>query len=177
MKCPMCGLSVKATTIPDYHYKGSGLPHVHLDHSVYRYACAKGHSFVEITGMERLHDVIAYQLLKKRTLLTPEEFKFLRKWVGLTAEKLSALLGFKSRITISRYENGRKVINGASDHAMRLLVLRVKEQFINERMNMEIEIHEWLSGITGKSKPAQITINCDTLKNLPFGQSKHLVNG
>lgn len=177
MNCPKCGLSAKASTISDYHYKGCGLPSVHLDHSVFQYVCANEHAFIEIPMMERLHDAIAYQLLQKRSLLTPAEFKFLRKWIGLTAEKLGSLLGFKSRATVSRYENKKTAINAASDHAMRLLVLRLKEQCINERMNIEIEIQEWLSGINKMSKPARITINQDTLKNLPFSSSKHLVSG
>lgn len=152
-----------------YHYKESGLPYVYLKDVVRLHQCAKGHKFVEIPMMDRLQDAIGYELLKKKALLTGQEFRFLRKWLSLTADKLASALGYKSRQSVSRWENGKELLTAATDHAMRLFVLRLKEETINSRMFEDIQIREYFEQIASKpGKPSRITIDRQTLKNLPF---------
>ncbi len=172
MRCPKCSNILVSSVVRLYQYRESGLDNVYLGDWVTRHKCQCGESFVEIESMDRLHDAIAYDLLQKTTLLAPKEFRFLRKWVGLTSEKLAFTLGFKKRQTVSRYENGKEPITPATDHAMRLLVLRIKEQAINQRMLQNIQFEEHLEKIVGRSKKqARITIDKERLKNLPFPAS------
>lgn len=173
MNCPKCGKRMSRFLIPRYNYKESGIDYVFLEDSVISYKCDCGQKFVEIPGIERLHDAIAYDLLKKKSLLNGQEFRFLRKWVRFTSEELRQALGKVSRITVSRWENGKTPITAATDHLMRLLVIRVKEQAIHKRMFETIKIQEFLEGIKDKTlKSSSITINKDKIRNLPFPASE-----
>lgn len=155
-------------TLKEYHYRESGLSNVYLQ-NIATYQCECGEKLVQIPAIDRLHDAIAYQLLKKPSLLTGPEFRFLRKWVGLTANQLAALLGVKTRISVSRWENGKAALTASTDHAMRLLVMRLKEDALQQRMFTEIEIHEHFERMTAKAgKPTRITISQAMLDRLPF---------
>lgn len=169
MICPYCGKKTQSSITKRYHYKESGLDNVYLKNSAMLHKCVCGKKFIEIPQIERLHDAIAYRLLNKKTIWLGQEFRFLRKWVGLTAEELGRLLGHVKRGTISRWENDRIPITPATHHQMLLLVLRLKEEAINERMYLEIATKEILEKIAEKAKaPASITITPDTIKTLPF---------
>ncbi|OGW64908.1 MAG: hypothetical protein A3H49_02690 [Nitrospirae bacterium RIFCSPLOWO2_02_FULL_62_14] len=171
--CPSCGKELKKSVAKLYHFRESGLPNVFLQ-NITLYQCACGDKLVQIPALERLLDAIACNLLKKRTLLTGLEFRFLRKWIGLRANDLAALLGVKSRISISRWENGRAPLTAAMDHAMRLLVMRVKEEAVKQRMFTEIEIQEQFERISAKpGKPERMVITQKTLDNLPFPPQHH----
>ena len=170
MNCLQCEKTMSISVAPIYHYKESGLTNVYLKDSATVYRCGCGNQFIEIPTIERLNDAIAYAILTKRSLVVPAEFRFLRKWIGLTAEKLATSLGVKSRHSISYWENGKRSITATIDHAMRLLVLRLKEQKIKRRMNIEIE--DYLRQTAKKpSKSERITIDSGTIRNLPFPPS------
>lgn len=156
------------TSVTNYHYRESGLPNVYLQNiASYQRKC--GEKLVQIPAIDRLHDAIAFNLLKKLSLLTGAEFRFLRKWVGLTANQLAALLGVKTRISVSRWENGKAPLTASTDHAMRLLIMRLKEEALQQRMFTEIEIREHFERMPGKpGKPARITISKEMLDRLPF---------
>lgn len=155
-------------TLKKYHYRESGLSNVYLE-NIASYQCECGERLVQIPAIDRLHDAIAYYLLKKPSLLTGEEFRFLRKWVGLTANQLLPLLGVKTRISIPRWENGKAPITAPTDHAMRLLVMRLKEESLHQRMFTEIEIQEHFEQMGAKAgKPLRITISKAMLDRLPF---------
>ena len=131
--------------------------------------CECGRKLVQIPMIERLQDAIAYELLRKKSLLIGADFRFLRKWVGLTSVKLASALGFKSRVSLSRWENGKEPITAATDHAMRLLVMRIKEQAIDRRMFESVQIEEYFEKIVKrKTVQPRITIDKDKIENLPF---------
>ena len=168
MMCPQCGHKMRRSSVSRYHYRESGLDNVYLrDVGVHKCEC--GEKLIQIHAIQRLHEAIAYHLLKKHALLTGPEFRFLRQWIGLTAKRLASALGIKTRVSISRWENGKAPITPATDHAMRLLVMRLKEETVNQRMFSEIGIQERFERISTKpSRPSKITISLSTLKNLPF---------
>ncbi len=173
MVCPTCGKKAECSVIKRYHYKESGLDNVYLKDGARLHACVCGQKFMEIPQIERLHDAIAYRLLNKKTIWRGQEFRFLRKWVGLTAEELGRLLGSVKRGTISRWENDKIPITPATHHQMLLLVVRLREEAINERMYLEIAIKEILEKIAEKAKTSvSITITLDTIKSLPFPAPK-----
>jgi putative zinc finger/helix-turn-helix YgiT family protein len=168
MTCPRCGKALKRTIVKSHQYRESGLGNVYLQ-NIPAYQCECGERLMQIPAMDRLHDAIAYHLLKKPSLLTGEEFRFLRKWVELTANQLAALLGVKTRISVSRWENGKAPITVATDHAVRLLVMRLKEDALQQRMFAEIETQEHFERIAGKpGKPVRITISKEMLDRVPF---------
>ncbi len=172
MNCLQCGKRMNGSIVGLYHYKESGLSNVYLKDSVTVFKCACGEKLVEIPKIERLQDAIAYKLLTKKALIIGAEFRFLRKWIGLTAEKLASALGQKTRISVSRWENGKAPITAATDHAMRLLVMRIKEQTIDQRMLNEIDIQDYFENIRSKQKTQQrITIDENTIRSLPFPAS------
>jgi len=129
--------------------------------------------------MERLQDAIAYVLLKKKSLWNGREFRFLRKWSGLTPEELRMALGGISRVHLSRLENGKAPITMAIHHQMFLLILRMKEETINRRMLEDIAIREFFEKMNDtvkrnqrihhkKGKSLTITITPQIIKDLPF---------
>jgi transcriptional regulator with XRE-family HTH domain len=68
-----------------------------------------------------LHYVIAFSLLRKETILSGEEARFLRKWVGYSATELAETTGYSKSI-ISRWENEKKDIAKESDRLLRLVI-------------------------------------------------------
>lgn len=168
MICPNCGKKSVRSEVDRYKYVESGLNNVWL-RGVNVYQCPCGEKFVQIPGIEALHDAIAYHLLKKPSVLTGQEFRFLRKWLGLTGEELARSLG-TSRVSISRWENETVKITSATDHLIRLLALRIKEETWKQQMNLEITIQELLETIATKpAKNFSIMITKEMLKRPPFG--------
>jgi DNA-binding XRE family transcriptional regulator len=148
-----------------YHYKESGLDHVCLQ-GVTVFTCGRGHTLVHIPHIEMLHDAIAYNILRKPPLLTSNEFRFLRKWIGLTMNELAHALGV-SRNTIHRCEN-KGEITRPYDHLLRMLVAKKKEAPCQRQMYLEIAMHELFEKMAKKHlKPATITIDVGKLPQHP----------
>lgn len=167
----------RITLVKSYHYRESGLPNIYLQ-NIASYRCDCGEKLVQIPAIDRLHDAIAFNVLKKPSLLTGAEFRFLRKWVGLTANQLAALLGVKTRISVSRWENGKAPLTASTDHAMRLLVMRLKEEALHQRMFTEIEIQEHFERMAAKpGKPVRMTISKEMLDRLPSRLNRWLMPG
>jgi putative zinc finger/helix-turn-helix YgiT family protein len=158
MTCPQCGATLpRPEVVRSYHYRESGLDTVYLK-DITTYRCACGERLVQIPAVEHVHDSIAAELLAKPSLLTGPEFRFLRKWVGLTAPELSSALGVKTRITISRWENNKAPLTAAADHAMRLLVMRMKEDALNRRLFEHVTVAEQFRRIAPTAQRFRITI-------------------
>lgn len=119
MKCMSCGGKMKVRTAP-YVFDKDGISATLL--GVEHRRCAScGEEEVAIPAIDRLVLVIARQLIRKPSTLTPAEFRFLRKSVGWSAVDTSRWLG-TTKETISRWENGQRPIPLVADHALRALV-------------------------------------------------------
>ncbi|MEO6665686.1 MAG: type II TA system antitoxin MqsA family protein [Nitrospiria bacterium] len=174
MTCPKCGATLpRPKVVRLYHYRESGLDTVYLE-DVTAYRCPCGERLVQIPAVERVHDAIAAELLAKPSLLTGPEFRFLRKWAGLTAPELASALGVKTRITISRWENDKAPLTAAADHAMRLLVMRMKEDALNRRLFEHMAVAEQFRRIAPTARRFRITITPEhlngTAAGLPMGR-------
>src|SRR5688572_6251122 len=99
MICNNCDNQMAGELVPRFPYKQCGLPNVSLVNLVTKYECTCGKKYFDFPPIEMTYLVIAYQLLKKKKLLTKEEFRFLRKWVSITDDELIKHLGVKSRVT------------------------------------------------------------------------------
>lgn len=104
----------------DYKYVESGLDNVILkDISVYE--CPDcGDVVPEIPCVERIHELIAKNIINKEGRLTGQEIRFLRKQLGITAVEMANKLSV-SKTTLSRWENDKEEVGASNDKLIRLL--------------------------------------------------------
>ena len=119
-RCPDCGTPLRVRRNRRYRYRESGLDQVVLT-GIRTYWCPKcRQESPEIPNILGLHREIAIMLVSKPSPLTPAEFRFLRKEMGLKAKDLAPLLG-TTDVNLSRWETGNTPINPAADRLLRLL--------------------------------------------------------
>lgn len=123
MKCLNCN-SEMIYSEGEHHYTECGLDNVYLE-GVGVCNCSCGEQFVSIPAMPELHSLIGEFILKKKSLLNGKEVRFLRKNIGLTATKLSKIIGVDNA-TISRWENNSQAIDKSHDRLIRLVYSNFK---------------------------------------------------
>lgn len=106
-----------------YHYVESGLPNVWLSNGFVVKETAYGES-VAITDVKGLHDVIGKSIAEKPAPLTGAEFRFLRKELGLSQERLAAIVGLTSQ-AVAIWEKTDKIPT-VNDRYLRGLYLEAK---------------------------------------------------
>ncbi len=118
-KCFVCNSDKVKIVKEDYKYIESGLDNVVLkDIDIYK--CENcGEIMPELQNIEKIHENIANEIINKESLLKGQEIKFLRKQLGITAQKLADALNV-SKITVSRWENNHEDIGHANDKLLRL---------------------------------------------------------
>lgn len=120
----------------------SGLTNVTLK-GVTEYKCPNcGEVYYGYAHLEKLHDLIAQHLIRKKKLFIPNEIKFLRKHMGYSSTMLAKLVGQKLE-HISRIENGKTKITPLFDHFLRALVV---EKFPDRNY----DLHDHILNETGK---------------------------
>jgi putative zinc finger/helix-turn-helix YgiT family protein len=123
MKCPTCKSEMECRQ-ESYHYVESGLENVQLD-GIDVFRCSCGEEIINIPAMPELHSLIARELIKKRSLLSNREIRFLRKNMGLTGKVLSKYIGVDNA-TLSRWENNVQAIDKSHDRLLRLIYCNIK---------------------------------------------------
>lgn len=88
----------------NYQYTECGLSNVFLI-GVLVFHCDCGEIAVQLPATVALHRFIALSLIKKKTLLSGEELRFLRKHVNYSATELADMLA-TTKVSMSRWENG-----------------------------------------------------------------------
>jgi len=118
MKCFECGreMSEKRETVRDHQL---GIPVVLMNVPVRHCRC--GEREVVFSHIARLHRLVANVLIRKKTRLTGEEVRFLRKYLGLSSADFAHRIGVTQE-TISRWENGHEPIGIVPDRTLRLMV-------------------------------------------------------
>lgn len=106
-----------------YHYVESGLPNVWLSNGFVVKETAYGES-VAITDVKGLHDVIGKSIAEKPAALTGAEFRFLRKELGLSQERLADIVGLTSQ-AVAIWEKTDKIPT-VNDRYLRGLYLEAK---------------------------------------------------
>jgi len=105
----------------EYRYIESGLNSVTLK-DILVFHCTKCNAIVpEIPAAGVLHRVIAMRLLHKKTLLTGNELRFLRKLCGYSVNEFGEIMG-SNKSVVSRWETQDSHGEG-TDRTVRLLVL------------------------------------------------------
>lgn len=128
MKCPICNKKMTVKKDP-YHYSESGLDNIFLMTDVYKCSC--GEVIADIPNIYGLHELIAKALVKKVSMLTSKEIKFLRKKMHLKATALADILGV-SKVTVSRWENGVENMGIANDKLIRFLYTQMFQEKCQE---------------------------------------------
>ncbi|KTB62489.1 transcriptional regulator [Pseudomonas veronii] len=101
-----------------YEYKGCGFRGVFLTDG-YTIVDTPYGSGVTITDIDRLHAAIADELVEQEHEMTGQQFRFLRKQLGLTQEHLTPLFGVDVQ-TIANWEKRQEeAIPRTSSLAMR----------------------------------------------------------
>ena len=83
--------------------------------------CGNGHQEVEIPNAEQLHGLLVNLLIRKRSMLTGSEVRFLRKELAMSGKVFAQQLGMTAE-HLSRLETGRREITSTTDLLVRLVV-------------------------------------------------------
>ena len=133
MYCSMCESSKKlqSKTLKQYRYKESGLDNIILS-GIKEFSCRDCEEIHYSYGnVEELHKLIASYLIKKDSILSGKELKFLRKYLGYSGAVFSKLIGYEAE-HLSRLEHGKAIIQEVFDRLVRLLVSqRIPERDYN----------------------------------------------
>ena len=121
MKCLRCASTMR-TRRENYKYDACGLPGITLV-GVGVARCPKcGDHEVAIPRIEDLHRAIAQAVIRKKGRLTPEEVRFLRKYLGWSGSDFSSHIGVTPE-TVSRWEQGAARVGATADRLLRLMVV------------------------------------------------------
>jgi putative zinc finger/helix-turn-helix YgiT family protein len=119
MRCPNCKTQEMGRDRGEYQYRESGLNNVWLvDWPMY--ICPQcGLMLAIFPNLEFLTRYIAKELVRGRGRLNGNPVRFLRKAMGLRTAELAEIIGV-DRVTVSRWENDKVVIDPYKDFKLRM---------------------------------------------------------
>lgn len=124
-QCTKCGnRELKSMNPTLYHYKMSGLDNVYLKGGVTEYICPKcGMRSTTIKNLFGLHKLIATTLVVAKRRLTGGELRFLREYLGYSADDLASLVEYNED-HIRKIESGTMTPKGPYEMFLRVEVMR-----------------------------------------------------
>lgn len=125
MKCLICNNAEMICTKKPHHYTESGLDNIYLEGIDVCECPSCGEEIVNIPAVPELHSLVGRHIVKKKSPLNGREVRFLRKNAGLTAKRLSTMIGIDAA-TISRWENGVQSLAPSNDRLIRLIYSGIK---------------------------------------------------
>jgi YgiT-type zinc finger domain-containing protein len=160
--CYECGRSMIGRK-ENYSYTEVGLKSVTLMNVVV-YHCKCGAIAADLPAVGQLHLLIAFDLFRKKTILSGEEVRYLRKWVGYSATELAEATGY-SKTIISRWENEKKKVAKESDRLLRLVIFaKMLENSVGEDISVE-----------GKPFPNKVAEVARLVKTLDLAEFLHKI--
>lgn len=177
--CYDCGELMEGR-VADYKYVESGLSTVVLK-NILVFRCSHcGGVMPQIGAAAQLHTWIAMHLLTKKTRLTGEEIRFLRKAVGYSATHLAKMVG-TSKSIVSRWEN-HSTTSQQNDRLVRLICLNkmlsdcllgsvpsdISEHFVKQAQELLASMDDTLKNFrkTKSAKNQRFTIDPAELSRL-----------
>lgn len=129
-----------------FHYVACGLPNVWLENGYTERVSDKGESFFTVDNIKDLHAAIGRTLVDKDTLLTGDEFRYLRSEMRLSRKALGECLGYSDE-TIKKWESGENSTQKTADAALRMLY--------KEQLNEDSKVNALLKRINHLEKKDQ----------------------
>jgi len=124
-KCNECGHAATVTR-GDYRFDEMGLPVVLRKVEIIK--CSEcGSTAPVIPHMNGLMDTLALAVVHQPCRLQGGELRFLRTYLGKSAREFAALVHLDNT-TLSKMENGERVIGPQTDKLVRLLVLNMSPE-------------------------------------------------
>jgi DNA-binding transcriptional regulator YiaG len=102
-----------------YHYRECGLDDVFLANG-FQFHEVDGEKGVVIQNVDGLHQAIADNIVRNKSLLAGKEIRFLRKQLRLTQADLAKWIGCDAQ-TVARWEKDQSKAPGSADRLVRLL--------------------------------------------------------
>ncbi len=126
-ECYVCGNDLEMIKDEPHEYEEEGLNIV--IHGLVQYRCGQcGEKFTPIPTPLKLHKYIGQVICQEnKGLLLANEIRFLRKTMGLKAKELADIMGADAS-TVSRWENGVKMIGESNDRLLRTIFLLFSKQ-------------------------------------------------
>jgi len=176
-KCYDCGKTMFGRR-ENYTYSECGLRTVILL-NILVFHCECGGIVPEIPSPAVLHVSIAMKVLQKKTLLSGEEIRFVRKVAGYSGTDLAKVIGMQNT-TISHWETDSKLIGKDADRLVRLACFaRIVENMAGSgsgltenisrlaKVTRELNLTAVLEHIEDRSEGSQsVKINPDVLAGL-----------
>ena len=176
-RCYDCGKMMHGRR-ENYTYSECGLRSVILL-NILVFHCECGAIVPEIPSPAVLHVSIAMKVLQKKTLLSGEEIRFVRKVAGYSGTDLARVIGMQNT-SISHWETGSKLIGKDSDRLVRLACFaRIVENMAGAgcdltenisrlaQVTRELNLTAVLEQIEDRSEGSQsVKINPDVLAGL-----------
>lgn len=118
--CPTCDGKIRVTR-ENHLYVESGLPNVVLA-GIEIHRCPKCGTFeMLLPRVTELYRVIAMTVIYKPARLNGAEVRFLRKYLGWSADDFAVHMGVDPT-TVSAWENERRPFGTSSDRLLRLMI-------------------------------------------------------
>jgi|SRR5690348_8638936 len=136
----------------NYNYTEAGLKCVTLT-NVLVFHCVCGNIVAEIPASEELHTLIALDLLQKKTILSGEEARYLRKWVGFSATELAETTGYTKSV-ISRWENEKQNLTKEPDRLLRLVIFA---KMLENSQKLSVDLPKKIADIARTVKSMNLT--------------------
>ena len=126
MKCRSCGGDKVTSKTTSHVYSECGLTGVELRNVPVRECADCGWQQLRIPRIEKLHQRIALEILRRSGRFTGEEVRYLRKYLGYSQKDLAAQLSVHDT-TVSQWETEQKRIGASLAKMIRLLVIEEKQ--------------------------------------------------
>lgn len=126
-----------------FHYVACGLNNVWLVDGFSEGVASDGTPVFHVEDVKGLHKAIGLSLVNKDTLLTGDEFRFLRSEMKLTRKGLAGFLGISDE-TIKKWESGENPVLKTSDATLRNLYM--------ESLDLKSEVRAMLDRINHLEK-------------------------
>lgn len=160
MRCVECGyrgeVAVRYEDMPH-----DTLPNVTLRGIEIRTCPQCAEEYIVYPRFAQLRAAIRDVIVRKRGPLAPEEFKFLRKFLGWSSQDTARRMGVDPS-SVSRWENGKRAIGPTTDRLIRALAMLEEptERYEPEAFEFGTEEAPPTSGIEIELKGSRWAVAC-----------------
>jgi transcriptional regulator with XRE-family HTH domain len=138
-----------STNAHPYHFVGSGLLNVYLVGVQYELDASTGMQAADIPCLPNLLEAIGKVLVEKRTALSPDEIRFLRKRLRFSSKAFAELVGLSSE-QYSRIENASATVTPTVERVVRLLYAALAKP--SPTASEEVAVTKWTAELNREER-------------------------